>query len=73
MTANEAPNAIQADPPLGAANEPLLLHAGELVVAQGTRRISVEGVIRWEWLPTPQITYEFSTDSPELNAWDITE
>ncbi|WP_157847688.1 hypothetical protein [Streptomyces violens] len=73
MTPNEAANAIQADPPLGAANEPLLLHAGELVVTQDGQRFPVEGVIRWEWLPTPQITYEFSTDSPELNTWDITE
>ncbi|MER5253716.1 MULTISPECIES: hypothetical protein [unclassified Streptomyces] len=73
MTSNEAPIATPADPPLGAANEALLLHSGELVVIQGSQRILVEGVIRWEWLPTPQITYEFSTDSPEINAWDITE
>lgn len=57
--------------PLGAVDEPILLHSGDLLATQGKQTIRVSGTIHWEWLPTPRIAYRFSTSDPDLYKWDL--
>ncbi|MEU8700316.1 hypothetical protein AB0C61_22140 [Streptomyces sp. NPDC048680] len=33
--------------------------------------VAVDGVIKWAWLPTPRVTYSFTTDDPKTNEWNI--
>ncbi|MGW5006626.1 hypothetical protein [Streptomyces parvulus] len=62
-----------AVPTLRGVNEALDLYSGELLVSQGSKSETLLGVVRWKWLPTPRIQYEFSDDSPAAFEWDISE
>lgn len=71
MTPGATPSALTPTYPFNAPNEPLELYSGTLTASEGDAPVSVDGVIRWEWLPTPRVTYTFATDDPKTNGWEI--
>src|SRR5271157_4790140 len=43
--------------PTPAVNQAIDLYAGDLELRQGTKTLSGSGVVRWEWLPRPQLGF----------------
>ncbi|WP_405848516.1 hypothetical protein [Streptomyces sp. NBC_01518] len=73
MIPGALPSPITSNYPLGDPNESFDLYSGILAASDGATSVNVDGTVRWDWLPTPRITYAFSTDDPKTNAWDLGE
>lgn len=71
MSPGASPSSLTPTYPFNAPNEPLELYSGTLTASEGDKPVAVDGTIRWAWLPTPRVTYTFTTDDPKTNGWDI--
>ncbi|MEU9381100.1 hypothetical protein AB0D38_08900 [Streptomyces sp. NPDC048279] len=71
MSLSNPPSPVAPTYPLGGVNQSIVLHSGDLTAFEGGTAVTVDGTIRWDWLPTPRITYTFSTDDPKTNVWNI--
>jgi hypothetical protein len=71
MTNGNLPSPVEPTYPLSGINESFPLYVGKLTASEAGASVDVDGIVRWDWLPTPRISYAFSTDDAGTSAWDL--